>query len=288
MQTNTGIPYELIVQSIFQEILDQERAHTIQVKHNVELQGRTTTHQIDVLWHFSIGGIVYTTLVQAKDWKSKIKKETVLAFRAILDDIPGQPHGVLVTRSGFQSGAKTLAEKHGIKLYLLRPLLPEFTITTLGYAKVSVDLHERVWRVIVFDPKVGTRFFLADPSTLMRCPIPKTYNPRNLQLLGDDGTAVGTIQDVLKAFVEEMRKTEKLSGSFHRDFPVPTYLRLSLRSKRLHRLVGITAEIEIVPQPQPPIPLRSSGIVHFILEDLYSGARHTYTRSSQGTGTEHV
>jgi hypothetical protein len=285
MQTNTGIPYELIVQSIFQEILDQERAHTIRVEHNVELKGRTTTHQIDVLWRFSIGGIAYTTLVQAKDWKSKIKKETVLAFRAVLDDIPGQPRGVLVTRSGFQSGAQILAEKHGIKLYLLRPLLPEYTITTLGYVKLSVDVHERVWRAIVFEPKVSTRFLFADPSTLLRCPIPKTYNPQNLQLVGDDGTAVGTIEDVLWAFVEEMRKTETLSGSFNRDFPVPTYLRLSRRSKRLHRLVVFMAEIEIVPQPQPPIPLRASGIVHFILEDLYSGTRHTYTRRSQGTGT---
>jgi restriction endonuclease len=188
MQNNTGIPYELLVQSIFQEILDQESAHTIRVEHNVELKGRTTTHQIDVLWRFSIGGITYTTLVQVKDWKSKIKKENVLAFRAVLDDIPGQPRGVLVTRSGFQSGAKTLAEKHGIKLYLLWPLLPEFTMTTLGYAKVSVDLHERVLRAIVFDPKVRTGFLLADPPTLMQSPIPKVYTPRTLINCLDGGS----------------------------------------------------------------------------------------------------
>jgi Restriction endonuclease len=285
MQTNTGIPYELVVQSIFQEILDQEGAHTIRVEHNVELKGRTTTHQIDVLWRFSIGGITYTTLVQAKDLKSKIKKETVLAFRAVLDDIPEQPRGVLVTSSGFQSGAKSLAERHGIKLYLLRPLLPEFTTTTLGYVKVSLDLHERVLRAIIFDPEVRTKFFLADPPTPTRSPIPKVYYPRNLQLLGDDGTPLGTVQDVLKAFVEEMRKTGTLSGSFNRDFPVPTYLRPSRRSRQLHRLVSITAEIEIVPHPQPPIPFRSSGIVHFILEDLHNGERHTYRRRSQGKGT---
>jgi len=105
MCANTGLPYELVVQSIFQEILDQDGACTIRVEHDVELQGRTTTHQIDVLWRFEIGGIRYLTLVQAKDWDSKIKKEHVLAFRGVLDDIPGQPRGVLITRTGFQSGS---------------------------------------------------------------------------------------------------------------------------------------------------------------------------------------
>ena len=57
MRANTGLPYELVVQSIFQEILDQDGACTIRVEHDVELQGRTTTHQIDVLWRFEIGGI---------------------------------------------------------------------------------------------------------------------------------------------------------------------------------------------------------------------------------------
>ena len=121
---NTGIPYEIVVQSIFQEILDKEVPGTITVEHNVTLQGCTTSHQIDVLWRFSVAGITYLSIVQAKDWASRITKEKVLAFRAVLDDLPDQPRGVIVTQTGFQSGAKKLAEIRGIKLYHLRQSLP--------------------------------------------------------------------------------------------------------------------------------------------------------------------
>ena len=279
MCANTGLPYELVVQSIFQEILDQDGACTIRVEHDVELQGRTTTHQIDVLWRFEIGGIRYLTLVQAKDWDSRIKKEHVLAFRGVLDDIPGQPRGVLITRNGFQSGARALAEAHGIGLYLLRRVLPKYTTTTLGYVEVKLDLPERVLRATVFDPEVRTRFIFADPAMSARSPVSKRYDPHNVQLLGDDGTVLGSVQHVIKGFVDEMRTTGSLSGRFDRDFPLPTYLKPSHSSKRVHRLDRITAEIEIVPQPQPPVPLASSGLVDFILEDLRSGKRQTYRRA---------
>jgi len=143
-------------------------------------------------------------------------------------------------------------------------------------------LPELVLRATVFDPEVRTRFIFADPAPLTRSPVPKAYKPRNVQLLGDDGSVLGSIHDVIKGFVAEMRTTGSLSGRFDRNFPVPTYLKPSRSSKRVHRLVSITAEIEIA--PQPPVPLPSSGLVDFILENLRSGERHTYRRA-HNTGT---
>jgi hypothetical protein len=58
MRDKTGISYELLVQSIFQEIHDQEDIRTIKVEHDVDIKGLTTTHQIDVLWRFAKGGIM--------------------------------------------------------------------------------------------------------------------------------------------------------------------------------------------------------------------------------------
>lgn len=39
---NTRIPYELITQHIFQEILDQGTVRTIEVKHNITLQEKNS------------------------------------------------------------------------------------------------------------------------------------------------------------------------------------------------------------------------------------------------------
>ena len=73
-------------------------------------------HQIDLLWTFTIAGIDHQTIVQARDWNQKIKQEAVSAFNDILKDIPGQPRGVIVTRTGFQQGAKQAADFHGMGL----------------------------------------------------------------------------------------------------------------------------------------------------------------------------
>ena len=120
---NKGTEYEKLVQDIFQAIVDYERCGLkhIAVRHNETIKGISgATHQIDVLWDFELGGFPYQTLMEIKNWKSPVKKEQIIAFHGILMDIPGQPHGVFVSSSGFQSGAMTYAKTHGIELITIR------------------------------------------------------------------------------------------------------------------------------------------------------------------------
>lgn len=117
---NKGTEYEILVQDIFQTIVDYERCGLkhIAVRHNETIRGISgATHQIDVLWDFELGGFPYQTLMEIKNWKSPVKKEQIMAFHGILRDIPGQPHGVFVSSSGFQSGAMTYAKTHGNAWY---------------------------------------------------------------------------------------------------------------------------------------------------------------------------
>jgi len=92
--------YELLVQEIFHALLKQKEVQNIDVKHNVTLQGKTTTHQVDVYWEFEKGGITYRTVVQAKDWATPVVQGELLKFKSVLDDLPQQPRGVFVTRTG--------------------------------------------------------------------------------------------------------------------------------------------------------------------------------------------
>jgi hypothetical protein len=59
--------------------------------------------------------------VQCKDWSNAVPQGAILTFKAVLDDLPGQPRGIFVTRMGYQKGAREIAEKNGIELYELRP-----------------------------------------------------------------------------------------------------------------------------------------------------------------------
>jgi len=118
--TNTGISYEKLVTTIYENLLQQEDVENLEIKHNAHIQGRTSAHQIDVYWRFKIGGVEYKTVVQCKDWKNKVSQTEVQAFDRILKDISGQPRGIMITRTGYQAGAKRWAEAEGIILYTLR------------------------------------------------------------------------------------------------------------------------------------------------------------------------
>jgi hypothetical protein len=87
--------YESLAQAIFQAILDQDSVSNARVHRNVTLQGKTTTHQIDVYWKFEKGGLPYETVVQAKDWSKAVDQGHLLLLKSVLDDLPGQPRGVL-------------------------------------------------------------------------------------------------------------------------------------------------------------------------------------------------
>jgi hypothetical protein len=140
---DTGRSYEILVKEIFQTIHDQDQVANVEVEHNKTLQGIVETHQIDVYWKFEKGGITHEAVVQAKDWQSRVTKGELLHFKAVLDDLPNQPRGIFVTRSGYQQGAKNYANAHGIILYALdepRPR-PNTTITTLGWVKYEAEVR---------------------------------------------------------------------------------------------------------------------------------------------------
>lgn len=119
---NTGLEYEKLTQLVFQQIVDADinGFQNIEVKHDVNITGKTATHQIDVYWEFEVGGILYRNIVQAKDWKNKVPQKEIMTFKAILDDMPIGTSGIYVCKSGYQSGAIDYAKAHGINIYELR------------------------------------------------------------------------------------------------------------------------------------------------------------------------
>jgi len=184
---NTGKPYEVLVKAIFQAIHNQEEVATLIVERNKTLRGKTTPHQIDVYWKFEKGGIPYEAVVQAKDWLSRVKLGQLLEFKGVLDDLPGQPRGIFVTRSGYQRGAKEFAATHGIILYELDepPMPPNIAITTLGWIKYEVVFfkfpanspeHEPVQELAVglkptvYRPRCSNIQFEIDPAWLAQNP----------------------------------------------------------------------------------------------------------------------
>jgi restriction endonuclease len=280
-EKNTGIPYEMALQQIFQEIHDREPGRTIKVEQNILIEGRSARHQIDLRWEFTIAGIKHLTIVQARDWNQTIKQESVFAFREILDDIPGQPRGLIVTRRGFQRGARKYAEAHGIKLFTLRQELPGITMTDISYATFKAEKCRMpdgglglLIRGTVFRPEPHIELNFA----ATRRP-PKSLNvaPRDIRLFNANNEAIGSLRDVLHDFVSTMRRNNQLRESFTKDFTDPTFIQTP-RSKRFFRLLSVRAKIDIVQEECPPVYGKPPGFVDFVLEELDSGKKQHFIR----------
>lgn len=121
-----GQDSEILIQKYYQLLMNRtskvKGCSPVLVQHNVSVAGKSgATHQIDVYWEFEIAGVNYKTIIEVKDWKSCVKKEQLTSFKSVLDDIPGNPNGVFISYSGFQKGAITYANHHGIKLVRVLP-----------------------------------------------------------------------------------------------------------------------------------------------------------------------
>jgi hypothetical protein len=172
MGQNTGKPYETLAQIIFQRIVDQSDVRNVVVQQDVTLRGKNkNSHQIDVYWKFAVENLEYETVVEAKDWKRHVDQGALMKFKAVLDDLPGQPKGIFVSRAGYQKGARDFARTHGILIYELRESdpLPPVSIPVTGWARYHVlpmpvrgVIHARTE---VIPPGIGVLGFVWDVFT---------------------------------------------------------------------------------------------------------------------------
>jgi hypothetical protein len=278
---NTGVPYEKLVQGIFQAINDQEKVATIAVEQNKTLRGKISTHQIDVYWKFQKGGIEHEVIVQAKDWRSAVKQGDLFHFKCVLDDLPNQPRGVFVTRTGYQRGAKDFAASQGIILYELDEPPPKknITITTLGWLKFTaefrsfkvpapdpgggtVDQLAMGLKATIFEPRysnfaiqIDSTWFASNPDTahvdkssLSLRPLPVL----EVNLYDQNRSPIGNMEAIVRQELSLM-KSEKLNQKhIEHAFDAPTFLGPEITGDLFLKINKVTFDLEVVVTERPP------------------------------------
>lgn len=136
-----SIQYELLTKQIYEQILAGEEQRTITVLHNTSITGRSgVKHQIDVFWEFEVAGVTHRVAIECKNYASNLTLEKTRNFFGVLHDI-GTYSGIMVTRTGYQSGAAVFAKYYRIALKLLRK--PTDTDWHGLISKISVCMHVR-------------------------------------------------------------------------------------------------------------------------------------------------
>jgi hypothetical protein len=201
---------------------------------------------VDVNREFELAGVTYRTVISCKDWQASVKKEQVLSLKAILDDLEGQPSGVLVTRTGFQAGAEDFARSQGIVLYELRePRDSDWE----GYIReIETTMILLIPRMRDFTLEEDRAWLLGEKERLglpdgwgMTVHIPST--PADEVVFVDDKgeplmTAKDAIQGMLHGCPEEF---EERSARF--DFPEPAYLETGDKQFPRVRIKSVSAKI---------------------------------------------
>ena len=271
---NTGIPYELLTKKIFQDILNQSEVKTIHVEHNVTLQGKSATHQIDVYWKFELNGIPYETIVQAKDLNRAVSQGALLQFKGVLDDLPGSPVGIFVTRTGYQRGARDFAKTHGIALYELRePADKDFE----GKIKeIHVQMNFQIPLVSQQQPVVDVEWAKAEKERLSL-----TEADLSIRLSGmadqiyfkdADGRPAISFRDATQQLVAKATTEESLQTL---EFATPLFLDNHSLSFPVIRCLGFQAKVRFIEELREMV-FRAEDTVDFILKNVITGETKTF------------
>ena len=127
---NPNTEYERFTQEIYRQLGQATRVNAADVQHNVKLEGRSgQKHQIDVYWEYEKDGKTHRVAIECKNYSRRISLEKVCAFKGVLDDLDGVS-GIMVSKVGFQKGAKKYALQYGISLKELRS--PQYGETVIG------------------------------------------------------------------------------------------------------------------------------------------------------------
>lgn len=218
--------------------------------------------------------------MQAKNWQTKIKQEQVLAFKAVLDDIPGQPRGVLVSKGAFQTGAQKVAKASGIDLYQLGPMPKEpLVLHTYSWARMSVNEETLAIECTVFNPRFALSLKVAQHAHPIRLESLQSKMIDEYLLFDKEGAQLGRLGDVVADLVRPMRKFGQSSATRTHTFTAPTYIRQATGDQKL-RILELTADISVNPENHPPVPMLPSGFVPFMLHNVQTGDSSTHILNS--------
>lgn len=265
---------------IFESILNSGDVKTIEVKQNVLLTGRSTTHQIDVYWEFERGGIKYFTVVQAKDWANAVNQGELLKFKAVLDDLPNQPRGVFVTRTGYQEGALNYAKANGILLYELRE--PTEADKQGRLQRIILDfffLLHHIKEVHLFD---DLDWAIEEARRLQLNEIPEIKIQESIEdmiLYNQDNVEIASVKSLTEGLFssgfEELEATKVVHN-----FSEPTFAKTGIANFPRIKINRVEATISIDKVNQR-IEIVAEDFIEFILKNISEGTEQLFNKEGK-------
>jgi len=120
---SNGKDYEQFVKTLQQALLYSEfigSSKNIQIESNKKIiDSNGIEREFDLYWEYELAGVTYKTVIECKDYASRVTIEKIDALIGKIRDIPDLKP-VFATKTGYQSGAETKARANKIDLLVVR------------------------------------------------------------------------------------------------------------------------------------------------------------------------
>jgi len=198
IKKNTGKEYENFVGRLQQAILNSEpysEQKNITVELNKKILDKNKIErEFDIYWEYELGGFVYKTIIECKDYESSISIDKVDALVGKLIDFP-ELKGVFATKKQYQSGAKIKAEAHKIPLLIVREQKEE-------------DWQDKNGNPYIKEININTKFLLKKIENFIPF-IDEDWIRENNDINTSKPVQISGINDQI--IIEDIEKNEKYS-----------------------------------------------------------------------------
>lgn len=258
----TGEEYELLTKQLLEALSTQTLVETTQLDHLKTFRGTSsgTSLTIDIWWEFVLEGRHRCIAFQCKNWGARLKQEHVYAFAGALRELPGNPRGVMVAKTGYQRGARRVAEANGITALEFR-------------APTDRDWEGRVRdiyiKMITKVPAFRNVQFLVPENAADSSGLPGEFGAFSDEIRFTDGQGneVSSLPEIIKRYLPEGFEVLDWRPVEHR-FDQVVYLDVHSRRADPPRLplVGISFEVS-QSQAEDLVSLKGDDVVAYILKD---------------------
>lgn len=111
----TPLEFEEYCYKILQGYAEEEKLMDFSIVHNVKLAANDGIYQIDIYATYMALGVEMKIICECKQYKNRVNRDKVVLLADKVRTL-GAQKGILLSTSGFQSGAIKYAKEHGIAL----------------------------------------------------------------------------------------------------------------------------------------------------------------------------
>lgn len=209
---NDGSEYEQFVKNLQQALLDSEdliKQNNVKIETNKKLKDNCgVEREFDLYWEYELAGVTYKTVIECKDYQSRVSIEKIDALIGKVRDLPDLK-AVFATKTGYQSGAKTKAKFNKIDLLIVREESDEDWQDDEGnpfIKKIAINMElVSAARAISFSPEIDGNW--VKENTDIDVSKPFNLNMRNDRI---------TIEDNDKGDKYTILHLEERLGASHR------------------------------------------------------------------------